>query len=161
VAATAAVVEYGEITEENVGSFHFHGDPSEFPLTAVIVLPNDQKSATILKARYNASRTSQMLTPLEVVEELMGIVFRVKRFFDANFAVIALSTILFFILVVMLSLRIRARERDTMHKIGASRLIIFYLQACELVIVFAISLALAGVLSGVMLLLAPRLLRIV
>ena len=161
VAATAAVPEYTEVTPENVDSFHFHGDLLEFPLTSIIVLPKDLKSSTILKARYNASLTSQILTPAEVVEELMGIVFKVKRFFDANFAVIALSTVLFFILVILLSLRIRAKERDTMHKIGCSRTIVFWLQACELLIVFVMSLALTGIFSVVLLLLAPRLLRIV
>ncbi len=161
VAATAALGEYTEVTPENVATFHFHGDMREFPLTSVIVLPKDTKSATLLKARYNASRTCQMLKPLEVVEELMGIVFKVKRFFDANFAVIALSTVLFLVLIVLLSLRIRRNERATMHKLGASRLIVFYLQASELLIVLLMSLALTALLSALLILLSPNILRIV
>jgi len=160
VVGNAAMVEYTEITAANIESFHFHGGMDDFPVTSVIVLPDSAKSATVLKGRYSISPTEQMLVPLRVIEELMGIVFQVKRFFDANFALICLATLLFTGLVVMLSLRIRRREMETMFRIGCSRLTVFRLQVAELCIVLLISLAIAGVLSALLLWYAPQLVSV-
>jgi putative ABC transport system permease protein len=157
VVGNAAMVEYTEITAANIASFHFHGSMDGFPITSVIVLPDSDKSATVLKGRYSVSPTLQMLVPVRVIEELMGIVFQVKRFFDANFALVCLATLLFMVLVVMLSLRIRKREMETMFRIGCTRLTVFRLQIIELGIVLVISLAIAGVLSALLLRYAPQL----
>ncbi len=160
VVGSAAMVEYTEITSDNIASFHFHGHMADFPVTSVIVLPKSEKSATILKGRYSMSPTEQMLVPVRVIEELMGIVFQVKRFFDANFALICLATFLFVALVVMLSLRIRRREMETMFRIGCSRSIVARLQVAELCIVLLISLAVAGIFSGLLLWYAPQLVKV-
>jgi putative ABC transport system permease protein len=56
-------------------------------------------------------------------------------------------TMLFLVLVVLLSLRLRQAEMDTMFKLGCSRQTMVWLQAAELSIVLGISLAAAGVLS--------------
>jgi len=160
VVGNAAMVEYTEITAANIASFHFHGGMDDFPVTSVIVLPDSAKSATVLKGRYSISPTEQMLVPLRVIEELMGIVFQVKRFFDANFALICLATVLFMGLVVMLSLRIRKREMETMFRIGCSRLTVVRLQVAELCIVLLISLALAGILAGLLHWYAPQLVSV-
>ena len=39
ITANASVLQYNEITEDNIDSFHFHGDPSGFPITALIAVP--------------------------------------------------------------------------------------------------------------------------
>jgi putative ABC transport system permease protein len=159
VVGNAAVLEYTEITRDNIDEFHFHGDWSDFPLTSVIVLPESVKSATLIKSQINATKTIQMLIPLEVIRELLGVVFRVKRFFDANFLLVAIATALFMVLVVMLSLRIRQREMETMFRIGCSRLTIFWLQVSELAIILLISAGLAGTLSSGVIVFAPHVLR--
>ena len=159
VVTNAAIMEYNEVTPENIDSFHTHAEPGELPLSAIIVLPRDRKSSTLIKARYSLSETHRMLVPEEVVGELRGLVFKVKRFFDANFALITVSTILFLVLVVLLSQRIRKREMETMFKIGCSRLTAFWLQAVELVIVVAMGLGTAAVRSVVIVLVAPHLMR--
>jgi putative ABC transport system permease protein len=48
VRANAKLVEDTEITEENIDSFHPHGEPADFPLTGIIALSYDDKSGTIL-----------------------------------------------------------------------------------------------------------------
>jgi putative ABC transport system permease protein len=159
VVGNAAMLEYTEITRDNIGEFHFHGDWKAFPLTSVIVLPESVKSATLIKSQINASKTIQMLIPLDVIKELLGVVFRVKRFFDANFLLVAIATALFMVLVVMLSLRIRQREMETMFRIGCSRMTIFWLQVSELAIILLISAGLAGILSSSVIAFAPDVLR--
>ena len=78
-----SVVEEQEVTPQNLASWHFHGDPDAFPLTAIVVLPRDEKAGTILKGRYRVVADAQVLEPIAVVDELLGTVFQVKRFFDA------------------------------------------------------------------------------
>jgi putative ABC transport system permease protein len=155
VQASDALVQYMEVTPENLASFHFHGDEDEFPLSAIIVLPHDQRSETLLKARYSMSETSQLLVPTEVVEDLLGIVLHVRRFLDANFLLVAVATTLLVVLVVWLSLRLRRRERETMHRIGCSRWMVVKLQAGELLLILLSSTILTGGLLVVARLVAP------
>ena len=55
VTATAKLAQYTQITPQNIDSFHFHGDPADYPITAVIALPRDQKAGAILRGRYVAA----------------------------------------------------------------------------------------------------------
>ncbi len=160
VVGNPALFVCNEITPGNIDSFHFHGDPATFPITSLIVVPKDDKSATILGGYYNVSKDRQMIVPLEVIGELMGIVFQVEMFFKANFGVVLVSTGLFLVLVVMLSLRIRRREMETMFRIGCSRMTVFWLQAAELVMILGMSAVLAAGIAGGLLLLAPELVRV-
>ncbi|MBN2375143.1 MAG: ABC transporter permease [Sedimentisphaerales bacterium] len=160
VIASAALMQYTEITDENIDSFHFHGNTENFPLTAVIAIPHDQKSQTLLIGRYESKNTdAQILNPVKIVNELMGMIFKVKRFFDANVVLVTISTLLFLVLVVLLSLQLRRREMETMFKLGCSRLTIFWLQATELAIILAAGFALAGGLALVTIQYAPYLIR--
>ena len=144
VVANAALPQYVEVTETNLASFHFHGDPGSFPLTAVIAVPKDKKSETLLRGRFqSAGAAEQILVPSAVVAELMGMVFRVKDFFDANMAMVSGSTLLFLALVVLLSLRLRRREMEILHMLGCSRGLMVRLQVVELLLVCAVSVALA------------------
>lgn len=144
VVLNAAVYEYEEITDANIAEFHFHGDPAELPLTAVIVLPDDARSATLLKGRYRVSTTAQLLVPTQVVDELLGLVFRVKVFFDANVALVSVATALFLVLIVLLTLKVRQREIETLFKLGCARLTVARLLALELLMVVLAGLAIAG-----------------
>ena len=140
IVASAAVLPFTEITPANIESFHFHGDSSAFPLTAIIAIPPDEKSETILIGRYrNADSLEQLVIPRDVINELMNLVFQVKRFFDANAILIAVSTILLLILIMLLSIKLREREMQTMFKIGASRNTMALLQIGEIGIIFLFS----------------------
>ena len=44
IVANASVVQYAEITPDNIDSFHFHGSTADYPISAVIAVPNDRKS---------------------------------------------------------------------------------------------------------------------
>ena len=52
ITTSTKIKQYTEINLDNLESFHFHGDPSIYPLTAIIAVPQDDKSATILTGRY-------------------------------------------------------------------------------------------------------------
>ncbi len=162
VVANAALVQYAEITEDNIDSFHFHGDLSGFPISAVIAVPRDRKSEVLLIGRYHLREASaQIHSPADVVNELMGMVFEVKRFFDVNVILVAVATLLFLVLVILLSLRLRRREMETMFKLGCSRLTIFRMQAAELGIILGASALIVLVLTIVTLEFTPQIVRAV
>ena len=84
----------------------------------------------------------QFTKPSDDVRELMSLVFRVKRFFDANAILIGISTAMLLMLVLMLSLRLRAREMQTMFKLGCGRGKILQLQLAEILIIVVVAGAL-------------------
>ena len=143
-----ALAKDSQVTAELLERFHFHGDEAEFPITAVIALPHDAKSATILTARYRNSDDVQAVVPREVVGGMMDVVFRAKRFFDAVFVTVLISTALFLVLVMMLSVRIRRREFQTLQRIGCSRWTVAAMQAGEIAILLAASLVVAAAALG-------------
>ncbi len=139
--ANRGVVSYIEITDENVDSFHFHGETDEFPVTAILVSASGFKEETILQGRYESSDSEvQFVRPEIVVRDLMTIVFQVNRFFNANAILIGGSTAMLLVLVVLLSLRLRKREMETMFRLGCSRGTIVWLQVGEMGIIFGVAM---------------------
>lgn len=151
VVMSAALPRYNEITAQDLDSFHFHGDPAEFPVSAIIALPRDRKSQTILKNRYPESGDVQVIVPSVVVDEIMDVVLRVKKLFDAVFTTVLASTVLFLLLVMLLSARIRRREFQTLTRIGCSRSTVLAMQAGELGLILSAAVVIAAaMLAGVM-----------
>jgi len=147
VAATAKLFNYAEITDENIDSFHFHGELSSYPITAVIAVPHDKKSGTILRGRYLSGEVSQQIVrPEEVIDGLLQNIFRIKNVLDAVISVVALATILAMVLVFALSLRLRQREIKTIFKLGCRRATIVRLLASEIFIILLISAVFCGAL---------------
>lgn len=150
IVASAAVLPYTEINESNMASFHFHGDQSNFPITALLVDAPDQKNETILEGRYRGNEDgAQLVRPPGEIRELMALVFQVKRFFDANAILVALATLALLGLVVMLSLKLRAREMETMFRLGCSRGTMMWIQIAELALVFLAAICLVAIVSSV------------
>ena len=149
VVANASVVQYNEISEENIESFHFHGDVSDYPITAVVAVPLDQKSSALLQGRYQASDDlAQIVRPVTVMDELLGTILTVQSFITAGAVIVGLATLATMALVFMLSLRLRRRERETLFKIGGSRLSVGSVMASEIVVVLFTGVILAGVLTA-------------
>lgn len=151
VRANAAVVEYTEVTEENIGRFHVHGAATNMPITAILVQAHSSKDATLLKSAYNRSDRYQMLVSREVVDELLHIVFQVKRFFDTSFGLMMLVCLLFVSIIVLLSLKIRRREMETMYRMGCSRGTMICLQGLEWIFLASGGLFLASLAVGLIL----------
>ncbi len=148
ITANASVVQYNEITSDNVDSFHFHGGMDGYPISGVIAVPHDQKSGTILMGRYEASDDiSQIVQPATVMNDLLGTILTIREFVVAALLLVAIATLATAALVFLLSLRLRRREIDTMSKIGGSRLSIGTLLVSEIVAVLLAGVLLAGLLT--------------
>ena len=138
--ANAAVVQYQRITPENIESFHFHGSQDDFPASAVIVVPNDTRSGTILKGRYLDPESSpQLIEPAGVIQGLVDRIFRIKSLLDVVTAIIAVAALAAIGLAVFLSYRLRAGEIATAVKLGARRSMVLRLLAAETVTLLIIS----------------------
>ncbi|MCK5382576.1 MAG: ABC transporter permease, partial [Gammaproteobacteria bacterium] len=153
VIANARLVEYTEINPGNIDSFHFHGTPDDYPLSAVITVPRDEKSATILRGRYlDGDSGYQLVVPGTVIDGLLASIFRIKHMLDAVILVVAVATGLALVLVFALSIRLRQREIQTVFRIGGSRLTIARLLAAEITLIVLVS----GVLCAIALLLVHQ-----
>ncbi|MGH8581034.1 MAG: ABC transporter permease [Gammaproteobacteria bacterium] len=140
VTANAKLKQYTEIDPANLASFHFHGDPANYPITAVLAVPPDQKSGSILRGRFLAAEeTNQIVKPSEVIAGLLQNVFRIKQLVDAVIVVVALATVMAIALVLTLSLRLRQREMHTVVMLGGSRLTVMRLMAAEVFIIALMS----------------------
>lgn len=145
VMANAKLVKYNEITPANLDSFHFHGDPALYPLTGVIVAPNDARAGTILRGRYLQDESDQQIVrPAEVIGGLLQSIFRIKDMLDAAMATVGAATVLALMLVFALSLRLREREMTTMFKLGCSRAAMARFVAAEMVIIGAFAAVLCA-----------------
>lgn len=144
--ANAAVVQYQRITDENMDSFHFHGSQDDFPATAVIVVPNDTRSATMLKGRYlDAAGPTQLVEPAGVIQGLVDRIFRIKSLLDVVTAIIAVAAFAAIGLAVFLSYRLRAKEITTAVKLGARRGMVLRLLSAETITLLFMSAVIAGI----------------
>ncbi len=144
VTANASVVQYAEITPENVAQFHFHGATGNFPLNSVIVVPPDDKSGALLRGRYQDNdQGMQMIVPSSVLNDLLDTVFTVQNYIILGLAILSLATIAVITLVFLLSQQLRKGEFHTLSRIGASKAYIATLIASEIGFVFIGSLLLA------------------
>jgi len=148
VVGNASVKQFNEITRENMDSFHFHGDPAGFPLTAIIAVPNDERSSTLLRGKYLGDEEKvQILKPVEVMSELLETIISVRSYIIVAMIVVGLSTLATMALVFLLSMQIRQREIQTMHKIGGSRGRIAAILASEILAVLVIGILISLVLT--------------
>ncbi len=148
IVANASVQEYNEITPETAASFHFHGDVSAYPITAVLALPPDDRSRALLMGRYAApEEPMQVLRPVSVIDELLGTVFTVRGYVVAALGLVGAATLAIAALVFALSIRLRRREVETLVKIGGSRGSIAVVLLAEVVFVLLCSGLLAAGLT--------------
>jgi len=147
IVANAALVQYNEITADNIDSFHFHGDLSANPLTAILPVPRDNKARVLVQGRYQSHPQLQMLQPRAVIDELLATVFAVQRYVLVAMAMVGVATGFVVLLVFLLSLRARRGEMDTMRRLGGSGASIRALMLSEVAVVLLVSAVLAALLT--------------
>jgi putative ABC transport system permease protein len=134
--ANASVVEFNEVTENNIAFFHFHGDPEHYPLSSAILIPKDQKSRALALGAYQGpSSSEQLVIPLEAVTQLTETLFATSKMTFAALLLLGLTALALAALVFLLSFRLREREMQTYAKIGARTATIVLLKSTEVAIV--------------------------
>lgn len=149
--ATAALLLFSALTEENRTRFHYHGDLDALPISAVIVFPRSTRRHDQLLGDYALRDDLQAVRPAAVIDRILGVVLRLRAGLSLYMAVVALSTAAFLSLVVSLSLRLRRDELALMRRIGCSRWAIPSMIAAELsVVLLAAALLSAGLTAAVL-----------
>lgn len=139
----ASVIHYNEITPDNVAGFHFHGDPGDFPITAAIAIPGSMKTQAFLKDDFQLRDDMQIITPSGVMKELFDTVFQIQAVVTGILILIGLATVTIGFLVFGLSNRLRRREFESLHNMGARPWFLRSLIAFEAGFVFVSSVMVA------------------
>lgn len=129
---SGALLSYQEITPENLADFHDHGDPERLPLTALLYWPESAKDATLVRTRINQRAEYQMLEPVEVVDELLAYVLRIRQLMDGLSFVLGVVMLLLGAMVYALSSRLRAAEFRTLRRMGSAPAFVGRLVAAEI-----------------------------
>lgn len=159
VVGNAAVRMFNEVTDTNIASFHFHGDLSTYPISAVIVLPKDAKAEALLAGQFARSKDKQLIRPRDEMEALLAQLVRLEGFAATALLLTATAALFVTALVFALSFRLRLREFKTLEDVGVSRRSLITVKVLEITFI-----GLAAVVIGLLLLLiasflAPHLLR--
>lgn len=147
ITANAAITEFQRITPENIDSFHFHGAASDYPLSAVLIVPYDTRSGTILRGRYlDPENPVQMTVPAEIVAGLVDRIFRIATLLDAVTLVIGVAALGAIGLSLFLAWALRGPEMETATRLGAGRFVIVRLAVAEIALLFILAAGLAAAL---------------
>ncbi len=150
VTANAKLVQYNEITEANLDAFHFHGDSASYPVSAVIAIPRDDKAGILLRGRFVDDPARQLLRPAQVIDSLNAQIFRFERILRIIVWIVGIATAIMFVLVMVLSWRLRADELRTMTRLGCSRWKAAQIMSAEILLMIGASVLLAVVFGVVM-----------
>ena len=148
IVANAALVQYNEITGGNRSSFHFHGDLSGYPLSAILPVSASDKSKALILGRYQDHPALQMIEPAAVMDNLLDTVFTVQKYVLVAMGMVAAATAAVVVLVFVLSLRLRRGEMLTMARLGGARIVVSSLMLAEVTIVLLIAVVCAGLLGA-------------
>ena len=159
IVGNAAVRMFNEVTDANLASYHFHGDITTYPISAVIVLPNDTKAEALLAGQFARSKDKQLIRPRDEMESLLAQLVRLEGFAASALLLTATAALFVTALVFALSFRLRQREFATLEDVGVSRLSLITVKVLEIAFV-----GVAASVIGLLLLLlasevAPHLLR--
>ena len=144
ITANASLENYIEINNLNIDQFHFHEEKQNLPISSVLLFPNNFKDKTILKGNYNNHLTLQSLIPTEIADEIINVIFKMKKLLNASFILSGIAAALFLISLLLISIQLRKKEFKTLHLIGCDRLTVIFLYFGELMTLIVISLLLSA-----------------
>lgn len=142
--ASLSVFVFTEITPEQLPTFHLHGTSADWPLTAVLVFPADDRARDQLLGDLAVDDEVIGLVPRVVVTELLELVARVQQLLVVGVALVGLSTLAFVGLVASLSVQLRRAEVALLVRLGASRASVAAVLGLELLLVGVAAAVLAA-----------------
>lgn len=145
--ASEALETFIRITPENLHTFHFHGDPDTFPLTAILLFPRDRREETLLLGHLQGDESIQVHRPAAVMRELISLMAHLERFIRWQQLFSLGVGALLIALIAVLSTRLRTREFETFHTLGCSTLTRLKLQLGEWVLLLLVAVLLAAVFT--------------
>ncbi len=144
VEASLAMFLFTEVTPASLPTFHLHGTPETWPLTAILVFPADRRVHDQVLGDLATESLVQAVRPEGVVRTLLDIVLQIQALLAGWVVLVATSTVAFLGLVVSLVLRLRAEEIRLMRRLGAGRAQLALILGAEAALCLLGAAALAG-----------------
>jgi len=144
IKANASLVEFNEVTLENLKSFHFHGSKSDFPISSMLAFPKNDKAKALLLGKYQSDTLEeQIVIPGDAISELIDTLFATRKAVLAGLSIMTGVTLLLVFLIFKLSFRLREREMSTYFKLGAPAHFSASLKFLEVMIVIILGVIIA------------------
>jgi putative ABC transport system permease protein len=159
IVGNAAVRMFNEVTDDNIASFHFHGDLSTYPISAVILLPKSAKAEALLAGQFARSKDKQLIRPQDEMEALLAQLVKLEGFAASALLLTATAALFVTALVFALSFRLRRREFQTLEDVGVSRRSLISVKVLEIAIIGVAAVAIGLLLLTLASVAAPHLLR--
>jgi putative ABC transport system permease protein len=148
-AAPVDLTQHRAVDAENLESFHFHGDPETFPISAAIIVPETLKDSLLVRGRLTTIEDgAQAIVPTRALDDLLSVVLRIQGIVEMLTVTLGAATGLLLLLVGFLALRLRRVELLTLSAIGVSRRAIVALIASEWFFVLLAGVAVALLLAA-------------
>lgn len=159
IVGNAAVRMFNEVTDANIASFHFHGDLSTYPISAVILLPKSAKAEALLAGQFARSKDKQLIRPQDEMEALLAQLVRLEGFAASALLLTATAALFVTALVFALSFRLRRREFLTLEDVGVSHRSLITVKVLEIAFIGLAAVAIGLLLLTLASAAAPHLLR--
>lgn len=144
IVGNASVRLYNEVTEANIGSFHFHGDMAAYPLSAILVNPPDARAEALLAGRFlKEDAPARLIRPVDELESLMATLFQAESLVLGLLGLLAVAAFSVSGLVFALGFKLRRREFDTLADLGIPRTALVLTKSLEILMVSALAALLA------------------
>jgi len=144
IKANASLREFTEVTDDNIASFHFHGNENDYPITSLLVFPASEKSRALILGRYETTRaTGQIVIPADSIRQLLDTLFSTKDLVFYGFLAIAATAGIMLLIIFSLSLRLRETELSTYRKIGVSPARLAAIKIADLLVIVTVGTLLA------------------
>jgi putative ABC transport system permease protein len=138
-------VQYIELNEDTLNTFHFHGDQDEYPLTAILLKPNSPQDEAFLLGQSAVSPELAILNPKEGLQSFLKMLFQLDSLFLIILVLILAAISILLTLVFILNLRLRRNEKEIFDRLGMERMFFARLVSAEWLIYLT-----AGILLGIL-----------
>ena len=145
------------IDETNRHKIHFHGDRNLYPISAILIWPNEQRDQVVLEGKYINHKSLQILRPHVEIDTIMRYVFQMNTILQRIFLLLGGVTLLLITVIIFQSLNVRKHDLETMRLLGCSRFQVFKLLGTELFLLLAGSVLLTVVVTTTLIATLPSL----
>lgn len=129
----AELVIAQRLSGEGAAPVHFHGDMGSYPISSLLITPQDERAGSLFKARAAQHNGWHVTTPSEVIHELLKVIFRVKGLLGALGQGALALTLTLGALIAWLSFSLRASEWRSLGLLGLSRAQVAFAGTAELI----------------------------
>lgn len=139
-----------EFTPETLKTFHFHGDEKDFPLTAALILPKDEKQASMLIAKTNSHSDIHIILPERGLKSFLNMIFQMNQLFSMILILVLVLLVIFFGMLLYLQIKLRQKERILWDRLGAENTFFYRLMCAEWSILTACGLGIGYISSMIL-----------